>query len=69
MTRPGFQPIDKIVHRAALVGRTVDKRTLAPLAGVVVTITGGPPAWLARVAALQQGQPAARPDQKTTDDP
>ncbi len=67
MTRPGFQPIDKITHRAALVGRTIDKRALTPLAGVVVTITSGPPGWLARVAALQQGQPAARPDQKITD--
>lgn len=67
MTRPGFQPIEKIIHRVALVGRTVDKRTLTPLAGVVVTITSGPPAWVARVAALQQGRPAARPDQKIAD--
>jgi hypothetical protein len=67
MTRSGFQPIDNITHRAALVGRTIDKRALTPLAGVVVTITSGPPAWLARVAALQQGQPVARPDQKITD--
>src|SRR5262249_12661152 len=67
MTQPGFQPIDKIIHRAALVGRTIDKRALTPLAGVVVTITSGPPPWLARGAALPQGKPAARPDQKITD--
>lgn len=67
MTRPGFQPIDRIAHRAALVGRTVDPRTASPLAGVVVTITSGPAAWTARLAALHQGQPAARPDQQLTD--
>jgi len=67
MTRPGFQPIDRITHRAALVGRTLDKRTLTPLDGVVVTITSGPASWTARVVALQQGQPAARPDQKIAD--
>jgi hypothetical protein len=67
MTRPGFQPIDRITHRAALVGRTIDKRTLTPLPGVMLTITSGPAAWTARVTALQQGQPTARPDQQTTD--
>jgi hypothetical protein len=39
MTRPGYQAIDKIVHRAALVGRVLDQRTLQPLPGVTVTIT------------------------------
>lgn len=67
MTQPGFQPIDRITHRAALVGRTVDQRTANPLAGVVVTIASGPAAWTARIAALQQGQPTARPDQQLTD--
>jgi hypothetical protein len=67
MTRPGFQPIDRITHRAALVGHAIDLRTLSPLAGVVVAITGGPPAWFARVAALQQGRPSVRPDQTVTD--
>ncbi len=52
MTRPGFQPIDKITHRAALVGRTIDKRALTPLAGVVVTITSGPPAAQIRTARV-----------------
>ena len=67
MTRPGYQAIDKIVHRAALVGRVLDQRTLQPLPGVVVAITSGPPAWAARVAALQQGQPTARPAETSTD--
>jgi hypothetical protein len=48
MTRPGYQAIDKIVHRAALVGRVLDQRTLQPLPGVTVTITAGPPAWRRR---------------------
>lgn len=67
MTRAGYQAIDKIVHRAALVGRVLDQRTQQPLAGAAVAITVGPPAWTARVAARQQGQPTARPDLTTTD--
>jgi hypothetical protein len=67
MTRAGYQPIDKIVHRAALIGRVLDARTQQPLADAAVAITAGPAAWTARVAALHQGQPAARPDQTATD--
>jgi hypothetical protein len=62
VTRPGFQAIDLITHRAAIVGRAIDQRTQASLVGVAVVITGGPPAWSARLTALQQGQPGARPD-------
>src|SRR5262245_25820400 len=67
MTRPGFQAIDTINHRAAIIGRTLDQRTQTPLTGVEVVITTGPTAWTARVAALQQGQPNARPDRMISD--
>ena len=67
MTRPGFLAIDLITHRAALVGRAIDQRAQTPLAGVEVVITNGPAAWNARLAALQQGQPGARPDRYVTD--
>ena len=67
MTRPGFQAIDLISHRAAIAGRAIDQRTQVPLPGVAVVITGGPPAWSARLAALQQGQPGARPDRMISD--
>ncbi len=67
MTRPGFQALDLISHRAAIVGRAIDQRTQTPLAGVAVVITSGPAAWTARVAALQQGQPNARPDRMISD--
>lgn len=67
MTRPGYQTIERITHRAALIGRAIDMRTLGPLAGVEVAITAGPPAWVARVVAQRQGQPTARPEHRVTD--
>ena len=67
MTRAGFQAINLITHRAAIVGRAIDQRRQTSLAGVAVTITAGPPAWTARLAVLQQGQPGARPDRTISD--
>jgi hypothetical protein len=67
MTRPGFLAIDLITHRAALVGRAIDKIAQTPLPGVEVVITSGPAAWLARVAAVHQGRPSMRPDLRVTD--
>jgi hypothetical protein len=67
MTRAGFLSIDRIVHRAALVGRAIDKLAQTPLPGVEVVITSGPAAWEARLAALRQGQRSASPDRYVTD--
>jgi hypothetical protein len=65
MTRPGFLALDAIRHRAAIVGRVSDGA--APIAGVEVVITAGPAAWTARLTAIRQGKPAARPDRVVTD--
>lgn len=67
MTAPGFLSIGAIAHRAALVGRAIDRLARAPLVGVEVTITDGPAEWLARVAALRLGRPSARPERRITD--
>jgi hypothetical protein len=67
VTRDGFLSIDRITHRAALIGHILDQLSQLPLAGVEVVITSGPAAWTARVAALQMGRPAARPDRCVTD--
>jgi hypothetical protein len=67
VTAPGFLSIGRISHRAALIGRVIDRLAQTPLAGVEIAITAGPPAWQARVAALRQGQPAARPERRISD--
>ena len=60
MTRAGFLAIDRISHRASIAGLVGDGQVA--LAGVQVVISDGPAAWKSRVAALQQGRRAARPD-------
>jgi len=67
MTRSGFLAIELITHRAAIVGRAIDQRAQTPLPGVEVVITSGPAAWTARLAALHQGHPDARPDRMISD--
>jgi len=67
MTQARFLAIERITHRAALVGRVIDGLAQTPLAGVEVAITSGPPAWIAHVAALREGQPAARPGRCVSD--
>jgi len=67
MTRSGFLAVERIVHRAALVGRVVDQRSQEPLAGVEVVVASGPSAWTARLVAVHMGQPTARPDRCVTD--
>ena len=64
---PGFLAIGPIAHRAALVGRTIDKLTQSPLPGVSVEITDSPAAYRAWLATLRQGRPGARPDRIATD--
>ena len=66
-TRPGFLSIDRITHRAALVGWVIDKLTRRVLPNVTVEITGGPDAYMSRLQALRQGQPGARPARVVTD--
>jgi hypothetical protein len=66
--RPGFLSIDPITHRAALVGRVIDKLTQTPLARVPIEIIDAPAAYKSRLATLRQGRPDARPDRLITDD-
>ena len=65
---PGFLSIDPIAHRAALVGRVIDKLDQSPLPGVTVEIIDAPAAYKSRLATLRQGRPSARPDRLATDD-
>jgi hypothetical protein len=65
---PGFLSIDRITHRAALVGHVVDKLDQRPLPDVIVAIIGAPAAYEARLATLRQGRPDASPDRLVTDD-
>ncbi|HEY0989769.1 MAG TPA: carboxypeptidase regulatory-like domain-containing protein [Kofleriaceae bacterium] len=67
MGRAGFLMFEPIRHRGSLFGRTVDGLTQAPIPGVAVTIIEGPPAWLARRAALQSARQTARTDRHVTD--
>jgi hypothetical protein len=64
---PGFLSIDPITHRAALVGRVLDKLDQRPLPEVTVEIIDAPAAYQARLATLRQGRPSARPDRLVTD--
>ena len=64
---PGFLAIGPIAHRAALVGRVIDKLGQGPLPGVSVEITDSPPAYRTWLATLRQGRPGARPDRIATD--
>lgn len=67
MGRSGFLTFEAIRHRGSLLGRTIDGRTQAPVAGVEVTLVDGPAAWLTRCAALHDARPLARPDRYFTD--
>lgn len=67
MARPDFLELDRIVHRAALVGRVLDDLARTPLVGVEVTIESGPAEWKARLDALRSGQPRRRPERSVTD--
>ena len=62
-----FLSIDPITHRAALVGRVLDKLDQRPLPDVTVEIIDAPAAYKARLATLRQGRPSARPDRLVTD--
>jgi hypothetical protein len=64
----GFLSIDPITHRAALVGRVIDRLTQRPLSNVTLEIIDAPAAHKARLATLRQGRPQARPDRLMTDD-
>lgn len=64
---PGMLSIDPITHRAALVGRVIDKLTQRVLPQVTVEIIAAPTAYKSRLATLRQGRPAARPDRIATD--
>lgn len=68
MVPSGFLSLERISHRAALVGRALDALAQTPLAGVEVTITSGPALWIARRDALRTGQPGRRPERAVTDD-
>lgn len=65
--RPGFLALDRIVHRAALIGRVLDGLGRTPLEGAEVTLVSGPAAWTARLDALRAGQPRRRPERLVTD--
>jgi hypothetical protein len=64
---PGFLSIERITHRAALVGHVFDKLDQRPLPDVTVEIIGAPDAYKSRLATLRQGRPSARPDRLVTD--
>jgi hypothetical protein len=64
---PPFLTIDKISHRAALVGRVLDPLSQRVIAGAQVVITSGPAAWTEKLAALQSGRPSLRPDVAVSD--
>jgi hypothetical protein len=64
---PGFLAIERIVHRAALVGRVIDPLTKSSIAGAAVEIVNAPAAFQARLAALRQGRPDARAELTATD--
>ena len=66
-TPPGMLPIDPITHRAALVGRVIDKLDQRVLPGVTVTISTAPAAYMSWLEALRQGRPGAAPDRLVTD--
>jgi hypothetical protein len=67
-TPSGLVGLERISHRAALLGRVLDALTQLPLAGAEVTITSGPAAWIARRDALRAGRPGLRPERTVTDD-
>lgn len=63
----GFLAIGPITHRAALVGRVIDKLDQRVLSDVTVEIVDAPDAYRSRLASLRQGRPDARPDRLVTD--
>lgn len=63
----GFLAIGTITHRAALVGRVIDKLDQHVLPDVTVEIVDAPDAYKSRLAALRQGRPGASPDRLVTD--
>lgn len=66
-TPPGMLSIDRITHRAALVGRVIDRLDQRVLSQATVEIIDAPAAYKARLAGLRQGRPAASPDRIVTD--
>jgi hypothetical protein len=64
---PGMLSIDRITHRAALIGRVIDKLTQRAVPNVIVEIIAAPDAYKARLATLRQGRPGATPDRLATD--
>ncbi|HEX7841152.1 MAG TPA: carboxypeptidase regulatory-like domain-containing protein [Kofleriaceae bacterium] len=64
---PGMLSIDRITHRAALIGRVVDKLDQRVLSQATVEIIDAPVAYKSRLAALRQGRPGASPDRIVTD--
>lgn len=66
-TPPDMLSIDRITHRAALVGRVIDKLAQRAVPNVTVEITEAPDAYKSRLAALRQGRPGASPDRLATD--
>lgn len=66
-TPPGMLSIDRITHRAALVGRVIDPLDQRVLPQVTVEIIDGPAAYKARLATLRQGRPGATPERILTD--
>lgn len=64
---PGMLSIDRITHRAALVGRVIDKLDQRVLPQSTVEIIDAPAAYKSRLATLRQGQPGASPNRIATD--
>jgi hypothetical protein len=64
---PSMLSIDRITHRAALVGWVFDKLDQRVLPNVTVEIIDAPAAYKARLATLRQGRPGATPERIMTD--
>jgi hypothetical protein len=59
--------IDRITHRAALVGRVIDPLDQRALPNATIEIIDAPDAYKSRLETLRQGRPGASPERIATD--
>jgi hypothetical protein len=67
VTRAGFLAVDRIAHRAALVGRVIDGLSSEPLSRAQIEIIAAPVAYQTRLAWLREARPDAAPDRLLVD--